>query len=171
MGSRRSSFVFWAAMAAAAAAIPAILILWPVKPQHGAVEATAATKTAGTTVSKAATRQRHKRLRLAKKASTHPATRTRVKLSITASRGPSWILVRRESTNGSVLFVGTLAQGRNVVLAGPKLYARFGAVRNLDVQVGQVNVDLSCYANHGVLLTQNGAFPKPTGSCLQALGS
>jgi hypothetical protein len=57
------------------------------------------------------------------------------------------------------------------VLAAPRLYAQFGALHNLDVQVGQVTVDLSCYANHGVLLTQDGAFPKPSESCLRALGS
>jgi hypothetical protein len=173
--SRRSKLAFWATLAAITAATPAIFIWWPPpKPQHGGVEATGAAKTAGTTVSKAvsaALQPRHKRLRHAKQTSTNPATRTRVKLSITASRGSSWILVRRESTKGSVLFAGTLAQGRSVVLAAPKLYAQFGVLRNLDVQVGQVTVDLSCYANHGVLLTQDGAFPKPSKSCLARLHS
>jgi hypothetical protein len=58
-----------------------------------------------------------------------------------------------------------------VVLAAPKLYAEFGAVRNLDVRVGRVNVDLSCYANEGVLLTRDGVRPKPSKACLRALGS
>jgi hypothetical protein len=79
--------------------------------------------------------------------------------------------VRRQSTKGRVLYSGTLAQGHSVALAGPKLYAQFGAVSNLDVEVGRVSVDLRCYPSQGVLLTQDGAFPKPSQSCLQTLGS
>lgn len=155
-------------MAANAAAIPAIFIWWP---PPGVVEATRATKTPGTAISKPAAPQRHKGLPIAREAAAKPATRTRVKLSITASRGPSWILIRRESTTGSVLYAGTLTQGRSVVLAGRKLYAEFGALRNLDVYVGQVSVDLSCYANRGVFLTEDGVIPKPSESCLRAVGS
>jgi hypothetical protein len=58
-----------------------------------------------------------------------------------------------------------------VVLTGPKLYAEFGALRNLDVYMGRVSVDLSCYANRGVFLTADGVLPRPSKSCLLALGS
>ena len=155
-------------MAANAAAIPAIFIWWP---PPGVVKAARAPKTPGTAISKPAVPQSQKGLPIAREAAAKPATRTPVKLSITASRGPSWILIRRESTTGSVLYDGTLTQGRSVSLAGPKLYAEFGALRNLDVYVGQVSVDLSCSTSRGVFLTEDGVLPKPSESCLQALGS
>jgi hypothetical protein len=154
-------------MAANAVAIPAIFIWWP----PPGVKATTAEKTRDPAISKAAAPQRHKGSPIAREAPTKPTIRTRVKLSITASRGASWILIRRDSTTGSVLYAGTLTQGRSVVLTGPKLYAEFGALRNLDVYMGRVSVDLSCYANRGVFLTADGVLPRPSKSCLLALGS
>ena len=73
--------------------------------------------------------------------------------------------------HGVCLYDGTLTQGRSVSLAGRKLYAEFGALRNLDVYVGQVSVDLSCSRSRGVFLTKDGVLPKPSEACLRKLGS
>jgi Domain of unknown function (DUF4115) len=56
-----------------------------------------------------------------------------VRLSITANDRASWLEIRRGSASGRVLFTGELAAGRHLHLTGKRLWARFGAARNLTI--------------------------------------
>jgi Domain of unknown function (DUF4115) len=58
----------------------------------------------------------------------------KVRLSITAGGRASWLEIRRGSATGTVLFTGELAAGQSLRLNGKRLWARFGAARNLTIR-------------------------------------
>lgn len=55
-----------------------------------------------------------------------PAAPTQARLVVAATRGDSWIEVRRGSAAGPVLFAGTLEQGQKKGFKGPRLVANIG---------------------------------------------
>jgi len=63
-----------------------------------------------------------------------PAAAAKVRVSITAGGRASWLEVRRGSATGTVLFTGELAPGQSLHLNGKRLWARFGAARNLTIR-------------------------------------
>ena len=79
-----------------------------------------------------------------------------VKLTIEATRGPSWVLIRLRSARGPVRYEGTLEQGGMLDVQGEVLWARIGAVGNVDVRIGRHSVQLGRAALDGVLLTAGG---------------
>jgi cytoskeletal protein RodZ len=72
-------------------------------------------------------RPRSKRRQAPRKAPARPP----VRLVLAATRGDSWVEARAGSPTGSVLFSGTLTDGRKVRLSGRRLWIRFGAASNL----------------------------------------
>jgi Domain of unknown function (DUF4115) len=60
-------------------------------------------------------------------------TAANVRLNISANEHASWLEVRRGSATGRVLFTGELAPGQPLHLRGKRLWARFGAARNLTI--------------------------------------
>ena len=52
-----------------------------------------------------------------------------------ASRGDSWALVRLGSRTGDILYSGVVRQGASVKVRGHRLWARFGALGNLDLLI------------------------------------
>ena len=59
----------------------------------------------------------------------------RATLVLTARRGPCWLLVRTDSSEGRHLHEGMLAEGESVHFSGRRLWIRLGAPQNLDAQV------------------------------------
>jgi hypothetical protein len=60
-----------------------------------------------------------------------PPAQPPVRLVLTARRGSSWVEARAGSATGSLLFQGTLADGRRIRLDGQRLWVRFGAASNV----------------------------------------
>ena len=54
-------------------------------------------------------------------------------LRITASRGDCWMEVRRRDRTGDVVYRGIVSRGASVTVKGTRLWARFGAVGNVDL--------------------------------------
>lgn len=66
-----------------------------------------------------------------------PATPARshrrlARLVLTASRGDCWLVVRKGSAQGPVLYQGTVASGDTVRFSGKRIWLRMGAASNLD---------------------------------------
>jgi hypothetical protein len=57
----------------------------------------------------------------------------RVRLSLHAVRGDSWVLVRAHDSAGRVLYTGIIRRGSTVNVSGTRLWVRFGSVGNLDL--------------------------------------
>jgi len=57
-------------------------------------------------------------------------------LVIRAAGGPCWLLVRRASATGTVLYEATLQQGQVVRFRAPRVWVRFGAPWNVTVTRG-----------------------------------
>jgi hypothetical protein len=170
VSSRRSNVVFWTVALGLVILAAVLLVVWPPRSHEGQPTPNRRSSPATTTVV-----QRPRRARLAGTPSRRPVSspvdrRPRVHVSIAATAGPSWVLIRRGSSSGAVVYEGTLAEGDSVRFTGRMLYARFGAIRNLDVQVGRLSVDLSCYGDRGVILTPDGARPR-LASCRRTAGS
>jgi hypothetical protein len=68
----------------------------------------------------------------------HPATG----IALTAARGDSWLIVRANSANGTVLYQGILAQGQTIRRSARRLWLRVGAGANLDARVNGRSVRL-----------------------------
>ena len=62
-------------------------------------------------------------------ATTAPTT---ARVVLTAARGRCWLLVRRDSASGSLVYESTLAQGQRVRFTAGRLWIRIGAPWNLD---------------------------------------
>jgi hypothetical protein len=60
-----------------------------------------------------------------------PPAQPPVRLVLTARRGSSWVEARAGSATGSLLFQGTLADGRRIRLDGQRVWLRFGAASNV----------------------------------------
>ena len=84
---------------------------------------------------------------------------TTVKLTIRATRGPSWIQIRFRSARGRVRYEGTLEQGGTLNVQAPALWARIGAVANVDVRIDRHRVQLGRAAFDGILLMPGSVRP------------
>lgn len=100
----------------------------------------------------------HSRSRRARAQTTHRVT-------IAVTRGPSWVLVRRGSERGAVVFEGVARAGRTIRFAGSALYVRLGAASNVDVRLDGRLVDVRCSATGGVLVTDGVAVGVGPSSC------
>jgi len=58
-----------------------------------------------------------------------------VSLRISAVRGDSWVLIRSGGAGGPLVYVGVIRIGKSVSVTGWRLWARFGALGNLDLRV------------------------------------
>ncbi|HEX7083272.1 MAG TPA: DUF4115 domain-containing protein [Gaiellaceae bacterium] len=54
---------------------------------------------------------------------------------LTAARGACWVSIRSRDAGGPVLYEGVLRQGQTARVRGTRLWARFGAIGNLDLFV------------------------------------
>jgi hypothetical protein len=70
------------------------------------------------------------------------AKQTGLRLRITAARGPSWLLIRALTSSGQVLYSGIINQGQTATVAGPRLWASFGAASNLDAELNGATLEL-----------------------------
>jgi hypothetical protein len=68
--------------------------------------------------------------------------RPTLRLRITATRGPSWLVIRALTSSGQVLYLGILNQGQTAEVAGPRLWASFGAASNLDAALNGAPLEL-----------------------------
>jgi Helix-turn-helix domain/RodZ C-terminal domain len=64
-----------------------------------------------------------------------PVARPQASLVLTATRGPCWLLVRRQSENGPVLYEGTLQPGQSLSFK-PQVWLRLGAPGNVNATRG-----------------------------------
>jgi hypothetical protein len=67
---------------------------------------------------------------------------TAVALTLTASRGESWMEVRNGSKTGRVLYSGVLAQGRTRSFHAARVWVLLGAAGNVDARVDGTSVRL-----------------------------
>ena len=72
--------------------------------------------------------------RSASKIARSPAP-ARVALVLTATRGPSWLEVRKGTASGPRLFAGTLEVGKSLPFTGTRLWVSATALRNLTAKV------------------------------------
>jgi hypothetical protein len=84
--------------------------------------------------------------------------------TISATRGPSWVVVRARSAVGQVLYRGVLEQGHRIRVRRALVWAQVGAVQNVDVRVRSRHIALGRAALTGVLLTTQGALPAQPGA-------
>jgi Domain of unknown function (DUF4115) len=56
-------------------------------------------------------------------------------VSLTAARGACWLSVRRGSSTGERLFLGTLRRGRSIRVKGARIWMRVGAAEKLVVRI------------------------------------
>lgn len=92
-------------------------------------------------------------------------------LVVDATRGSSWILVRRLSATGPVLYEGVLGRGRALRFAQKAVYVRISSIANVDVRLGRLSLDLRCSAAGGVLVTGGVAVAQGPPSCATGFGS
>ena len=92
-------------------------------------------------------------------------------LSIQASRGRSWIVIRARSSRGPVLYQGILEKGGVVEEHGTAFWAEVGAVANVDVRLDRKAVRLGRSALGGVLLAAGGVRPPAASSPSGIVGS
>ena len=63
---------------------------------------------------------------------TYPVQQPRIaRLALVAAKGDCWVEAHAGSSHGKTLFIGTLAQGKSIKLAGSKLWIRLGASGNV----------------------------------------
>jgi hypothetical protein len=72
----------------------------------------------------------------------------KVRLDITANGRASWVEVRRGSATGPVLFTGELTPERALHVSGTRLWARFGAARNVTIRADRKLVELTGTIEH-----------------------
>jgi len=65
-----------------------------------------------------------------------------VRVVVVAKRA-SWVELRRDSRTGNVVFAGRLPEGRRVVVASPRVWARFSSAGNLDIVVSGKRLPLT----------------------------
>lgn len=107
--------------------------------------------TTTTKTTKPARRSRHTVVRPAK-----------VKFFVLAAHGPSWMDVRKNSSNGSTLFTGTVDQGKSLGLTARRLWVDFGSPANLKVVVnGKVVAIPGGGGTIAVLVTPTGIVRAP----------
>ncbi|MGH2935419.1 MAG: hypothetical protein ACRDL2_13030 [Gaiellaceae bacterium] len=85
-------------------------------------------------------------------------------LTVDATRGRSWVVIRARSSVGPVLYRGILEQGHRVRVRRRIVWAQVGAVGNVDVRIGRRRIELGRDALTGVVVTAQGAQPAQPGS-------
>ena len=85
-------------------------------------------------------------------------------LTVTAARGPSWVVIRAGSAAGPVLYRGILEQGHRVRVRRKIVWAQVGAVGNVDVWIGRRPIQLGRAALTGAVVTVHGAAAAQSGS-------
>lgn len=79
-------------------------------------------------------------------------------LTLTATRGDSWLEVRAGSAKGRVLYAQTLTAGTTKRFRGRRLWVRFGAASNLDARLGRAPLHLPV-GTYSALVTARGLGP------------
>jgi hypothetical protein len=87
------------------------------------------------------------------------------RVTIVAARGPSWVLVRRGSADGAIVYQGVARTGGTLRFSGRALYVRLGAVSNVDVRLDGQLLDVRCSAPGGVLVTEGVAVGVGQSAC------
>jgi cytoskeletal protein RodZ len=84
-----------------------------------------------------------------------PAARppAEVRLSLVATRGRCWLLVRRGTATGPILWTGTLVPGQARQFVGP-LWIRMGAPENLVARLGRRTLTIPLDHTGNVLVTR-----------------
>jgi len=90
-------------------------------------------------------------------ATTAPTT---ARLLLTAARGRCWLLVRRHSASGSLVYESTLAQGQMVRFTAGRLWIRIGAPWSLDATLNGKPLRLPA-ATGNILVTNRAATIAP----------
>lgn len=91
------------------------------------------------------------------------APRRRVNLVLIADRGASWVEAHSDSAVGPVLFEGTLEPGRELRLAGRRIWLRLGAASNLSLVVNGRPAPTELFGTVDVLVTPQGIRPASLG--------
>ena len=82
-----------------------------------------------------------------------------LKLVLTAARGDCWLEARVSSATGTLLFAGTLEQGRSIRLTRSRLWVAFGAGANLEVTLNGRRVESFPTGTAAVRVTAKGVSP------------
>jgi cytoskeletal protein RodZ len=72
----------------------------------------------------------------------HPATPTKARIDLTATRGPCWLSVRVGTAAGQLVWEGTLQQSRRARFSARRLWIRLGAPWNVDASLNGRHVSL-----------------------------
>jgi hypothetical protein len=80
------------------------------------------------------------------------AERANATITITARRGDSWISVRRDSALGTLVYEAVLPRGQTARFSSDLFWLRFGAARNVDIQVNGKAVPRLPPGTHDIVL-------------------
>lgn len=72
----------------------------------------------------------------------HPATPSKARIDLTATRGPCWLSVRVGTAAGRLVWEGTLQQSRRARFSARRLWIRLGAPWNVDASLNGRHVSL-----------------------------
>jgi hypothetical protein len=81
------------------------------------------------------------------------------RITLVASRGESWIQVRRGSHAGEVIYDGTIAMGSKLRFRSRQIWVRFGRGSNLDLWVNGRPMVLPQFGTYDSFVTAEGARP------------
>jgi Domain of unknown function (DUF4115) len=116
--------------ATALVAVTAVVVVFALLAFGGVMEAVPEAAPAASSVGR--------RTAAAASSSTRPAARAEranATITITARRGDSWISARRGSGLGTLVYEALLPRGQTARFSSDLLWLRFGAARNVDIQV------------------------------------
>jgi hypothetical protein len=99
------------------------------------------------------------RRRAQRKAERKVAARPPVRLVLTAAVGDSWVEAHAGSPTGPLLFSGTLASGRTLLLTGRRLWLRLGAASNLVFTLNGKRADPDLFGTVEAIATPQGLEP------------
>jgi cytoskeleton protein RodZ len=88
-----------------------------------------------------------------------PPRRSRVELVVTADGGASWVEAHSDSATGPLLFQGTLESGRELRLAGRRIWLRLGAASNVSLALNGRSTPTELFGTVDVLVTPQGIQP------------
>lgn len=85
--------------------------------------------------------------------------RRAITFRFSAVRGDCWATIRARSASGRVLYQGLLRQGKSASVSGRLLWARFGAIGNLDMFLNGRRVTASHTGTVDAVVTGSGLSP------------